>query len=1315
MANKVIIDIEARLVDKVSGAAKSAQKGLDGVDKSAQKAKKGLDQLNRTNAKPKISADDSRFTKALNKAQKLANKFGMTKASAMLDAVDRASKKIGGVTSKLKGFTGNFIAKLGINAGNALGTINKVTNGLKGIAGKVWRGTLKVLDAATTPIRKIMNALTSLKTLFIGVAGIMATKQLIINPINLADQYSGAKIGFSTLLGETAGQEMMNEIDLFAKKTPFKTSGVISNVQKMMAYGWDVDRVIDDMETIGDAAAATGKGDQGLESIVYALSEIRSKGKLSTQELNQLASAGIKAKAYLAEGLGYGTDDAGMAKLAKALEKGEVGANKAIDLILEGMKEFDGMMDKTANETVEGLKSQLEDVFEINIARRWGQGLQDGAKRGLGSIVSLLDDADDALNEFGDTIYEVGKKLSNWAADKLENVVQRITDITGSFEFKNASLGEKLKMLWKGVISDPLGEWWESEGRDKTITAAGKIGKSAGEIISTTIKAILGISDIFKEGGMDEVGGMSIAQSFARGFVEGFDVSGITEKLKEAIANVWNALPWWGKVLVGGYAGGKVVTGIGSVIGGIGTIAGALGGTVGTAAAGTGLLGLGANAAIGLGAGNLAGSASLGVGALSAVGLGALVGGIAGGTSLVSGGVDLYKGYKNDDKAKKTTGWWKVGGVGAGAATGAAIGSVIPGLGTAVGALIGAGIGGVAGWFKGNKAAKEIEAATFELKEYGDAYAEATSEAEKAAILEKAIWENQKQHFGDIKLSVDEISRLSNQIVFRDKISDFEKFASATKQAQASYESMKSSAESLARWNWKASLGVKFNDDEKEAFIASAEEYINSAKAYVENKHYEFTAAVSLLIDTKKGAGKDILESGNSYYGKIQSDLEKAGKKLGDKLTEALKDGIISADEQEAITAAQQKIAEITNKISESETSAELELIKIKFGGGQIDSESFANMQTQIQTTIDERMESSDKAFTTTLASLKLQLADGAISQEEYNSQVQALLDGYTASVEKLKAEVKNVQLEIIAESYSDILGENGVEKLNNALTKAIEEGINPKTWTAEEASRLLGVDNLTDETASAIGRYLGAVIDQISSLEVNGNMQVNMDTNMEKITLTPEDFGVKNSYSYNPTVSINPVKSVAQVSLGMSSFGIRNSYTYKPKVTVSPVVKTLGSYTNSFGGSFRGGIEGFSDGGYVKGGGKLIRVAEEGDPEAIIPLSPRRRDRAMSLWEQTGKLLHADFGGGYATGGIVGASETINREPVKISGGATDGPKSIKIEVGGIELNVHVEGGQDVVEAIQNQKEELAEEIAGIIERAISAQYENMPSKRGA
>ena len=105
---------------------------------------------------------------------------------------------------------------------------------------------------------------------------------------------------------------------------------------------------------------------------------------------------------------------------------------------------------------------------------------------------------------------------------------------------------------------------------------------------------------------------------------------------------------------------------------------------IGSAGAGTGILGFGANTAIKLGAGNLAGGASLSAGALSALGLGATAGGAVGGATLISGGMDLYKGFTSDNKeeasAYKESGAWKVGGVAAGAATGAALGSVIPGL-----------------------------------------------------------------------------------------------------------------------------------------------------------------------------------------------------------------------------------------------------------------------------------------------------------------------------------------------------------------------------------------------------------------------------------------------------------------------------------------------------------------------------------------------------------------------------------------------------------------------------------------------------------
>ena len=320
----------------------------------------------------------------------------------------------------------------------------------------------------------------------------MATQKFVVEPIGLADAYSSAKIGFQTLLGESRGQQMMDDLDQFAVETPFSASQVISQTQRMLAMGWDADSIISDMRTIGDAAAATGKGEQGLEQIVLALAQIQTKGRLSTEELNQLAEAGISAKKYLAEGLGYGTGDEGIAKMTKDLENGAIASGKALDALLSGMKEYEGMMDRTANETVKGLWSQIQDTFEVNVARKWGQGLQEGAREGFGAIVTLLDEASGSLSHFGDLLYDIGSSISGWFADRLSNAIGRITEITDTFEWQNASIGEKLGMLWKGVVSDPLSEWWSNGGQQKTAETAGKIGAWIGKTLYSGIMAILG-------------------------------------------------------------------------------------------------------------------------------------------------------------------------------------------------------------------------------------------------------------------------------------------------------------------------------------------------------------------------------------------------------------------------------------------------------------------------------------------------------------------------------------------------------------------------------------------------------------------------------------------------------------------------------------------------------------------------------------------------------------------------------------------------------------------------------------------------------
>lgn len=702
MANDHIIEVEGRFIDKITGSADDAAAAIKDIGDEAKKAQKETDKLGKSKVQPKVDADTNKFLTKIRQAEEKARKFGNTKTSKVLQAVDKASTVIDKVVRKTKNIAGKTWQGIVKAKDMATSVLNKVTSLGKTIAGKTWSAVVKIKDMATTPLTKIKNALFSIKTLIGVIATGWAANQLIVNPVQLADNYSSAKISFQTLLGEAQGQKMMDDLDQFAKSTPFDTSNVISQAQKMLAMGWDAGSILTDLDVLGDAAASTGNLNQGLDSIVRAMAQIKTKGKLSTEELNQLAEAGIAAKSMLAEQLGYGTGDAGIAKMTKDLEKGAIGSEKAIAALMAGMQKYDGMMQSVANETASGLWSQITDTFEINIFRKWGQGLQDGAKRGFGTVLDLLDSSEGALESFGETVYEVGKSISNWAADKLADVVDSVKEITGSKEFKNASLGGKVKMLWDGAIGNPLSEWWTNTvvpWWDATVTPwlekkAGELGKGIGAGLTGGILALLGIDtdDAIADGA-------SIGSSFVDGFLEGFDTSRITAALSS-----WASENKGSAAVLGLLVGGKA-------IGGLSSLYGSVKGVMGSAAAMTGLSGVGVNTAIALGAGNLAGGASLGGVALAGLGLGSIAGGVSGGLGVLSGLSDIWKGFKSSGKEATDNyfkGGTKIGMVGTGAAAGAAIGSVIPGVGTAVGGLIGAGIGGLGAMFGGDKLGKTL-------------------------------------------------------------------------------------------------------------------------------------------------------------------------------------------------------------------------------------------------------------------------------------------------------------------------------------------------------------------------------------------------------------------------------------------------------------------------------------------------------------------------------------------------------------------------------------------------------------------------------
>lgn len=1327
MAQKVVIDVEARFVDNLTDDIKKVDKSLDGLEKR----------------KPKVTvdADASDANGEIDKTGKKLDELGKKHPKPTIDAEDNASKKILGILDKAKSLADKvYEVAVKIRDNDVLAELSKMEQKARGLAGKVWTATVKIKDMALAPLQKIRQQLFSIKTLAAGIIGGVAANKFVVQPTKAYADYEDLVTQFAVLLkgdsakpNYSAAQSRIEELTSFAGQTPFTRDEIYQASRVLQTYTQGALATPDadgGLRMIGDIAAATGAEYQQVATYMGRLyNEVKRGGESMGEPL-----------AYLRE---MGALSAEQEQKIKDIATGSGSIEEKWKNIADQFSSVDGMMMEMSNQT-NNLLLGVQSFLKNNLYKKLGEGISQSLKPFLIDFRKWRSDNADLISSWAEQIKDFAAMASDKVLSIISKTARRANRIMRSDEFKNADLFGKIGMLWEGAIKNPFAEWWKGTVQpwwDNTAAPwlaekAGKLGTIIGTGLSNGLLALLGV-DVSGVAGE----GASIAGSFVQGFMDGFDGSAITEALVDAIGNVWSALPAWAKLLVGGYGVAKGASMISGLAGGLASAAGGVSSFLGGAAAGTGLLGAGANAAIGLGAGNLAGGAALGAGALSALGLGAIAGGAVGVGTAASGIYDMYKGRKEGDSTRTAAGFTKAGGVAAGAATGALIGSVVPVLGTAAGALIGAGVGGVAGIMGSNRIKKKAAENAESLKEL-EAQMDSNSKAadvyaKKQDALAKAL--------GDVKLSYAEIKEVASSILTGDMAESMQTYTTATVNANKSLQAFEQTTEDLNKLNWKASVGFKFDDAGKETYTKAVEDYIASAESVIEDKHYEFTAAVSMLLDPKSETGESIIKGGDAFYNQLQEQIDSTEVELKKQVKIALEDGVIDADEGAILSELQGKIAEITSRLSNAETEAKMESLKIKFGAGAISSESFAQLQEELSAQIESSTMQYDNALTTSITSLKLQLEDGAIDQSTYDSQIQALTEGYEANITDLHAKAEGLQLEILGDSL-DI----DPTQLQSALESSIAAGIQPMNWSAEQANMFLNTEGLTAEMATGIGTALQSVADtlppiSLAGIEVTGgeDMQGKIEQaitppgpftlnttaqinpsfqTLQKFQGTAADFGVLPSYSESTDVAVNAGFNPTKFQASAAKFGIQSSYTFGTNVKVNVNYSYQENGKKNIGPNgvgFRGGvvypgkgIKGFSSGGMVRGGAQLITVAEEGSPEMIIPMSSQRRGRALKLWAQAGHMMGVP---GFARGGLVGGQEDEGLRYQNAGGGSAGGSGGINVSVGGVTVQVNVDGGgdnPDIAAAIANQGDAIAEQVAGILADAFKGQFENTPTK---
>jgi tape measure domain-containing protein len=166
--------------------------------------------------------------------------------------------------------------------------------------------------------------------------------------ISLAGKMAMTKRSFETLTGSAEkATEMISELKDLDDKSAFDFDTYADASKKLMAMGMAADTVVPILTTIGDASAALGQGQEGIGRITLAFSQMTAKGKVSAQEMNQLAENSVSGWQYLSDATGKSVKE-----IMKLSEDGAINGAAAVKVILAGMqKDYAGTMEKMENET----------------------------------------------------------------------------------------------------------------------------------------------------------------------------------------------------------------------------------------------------------------------------------------------------------------------------------------------------------------------------------------------------------------------------------------------------------------------------------------------------------------------------------------------------------------------------------------------------------------------------------------------------------------------------------------------------------------------------------------------------------------------------------------------------------------------------------------------------------------------------------------------------------------------------------------------------------------------------------------------------
>lgn len=245
-----------------------------------------------------------------------------------------------------------------------------------------------------------------------------------------------------------------------------------------------------------------------------------------------------------------------------------------------------------------------------------------------------------------------------------------------------------------------------------------------------------------------------------------------------------------------------------------------------------------------------------------------------------------------------------------------------------------------------------------------------------------------EEHFGKIKLSADEVKDAAAGILNQKYLTNVELALNEVQNADNLRAEAQKALESNDVLEFKSRVGITLTADEQQEYTDNINTFVESKISELESRTFAaHIHAQTYLAGTEDG--QTLAQNIKEWARADNLELSDLSSQLSQKVSEALKDGIIDVNEEEAISALQEKMNSITARWKEAEAQAQWDWINQKYGhlsAADLESGSFTDLMDEMRSQRETAMESIKADTTQWYSELEAMKDYGRITPEQYES-----------------------------------------------------------------------------------------------------------------------------------------------------------------------------------------------------------------------------------------------------------------------------------------------------------------------------------------